>query len=367
MPFYKTSNASATNTHRYNLSYIVEQSSLNNKPVIGISINYRMAAFGFIYSKEIKESGNQNLGLRDQRLALKWVNKHISAFGGDPTKVTIWGESAGAYSVGDHINAYNGDTEGLFRAAIMESGGAVGAPLNGTDWYQHMYDNLTASVGCADANNTLQCIRDVPYATIAPYGYTGLEWFHVLDGTLIPRPGQASLTQGKFAKIPVTVGTNTDEGFGVNGVDTDAQALEQLTHSKRWNVNVSVAERILQLYPNDPAAGAPYGWGNTTWPQNGLQYKRYTSIATDLTMFAPRRLMAESMGRFVAGVYSYRWDAPKFNNTPTTIGINHFSEVSKPCPAERLPRPARACGSTRAISFDVPQRTLNHQSDTHCV
>ncbi|OAG07330.1 lipase 3 precursor [Paraphaeosphaeria sporulosa] len=317
----------ATSDPRYNLSYIVEQSSLNNKPVIGISINYRMAAFGFISSKEIDATGNQNLGLRDQRLAMQWVNKHISAFGGDPKKVTIWGESAGAYSVGDHINAYNGETGGLFRAAIMESGGAVGAPLNGTDWYQHMYDNLTASLGCTNATDTLQCIREVPYEKIAPYGYVGLEWFHVKDGTFIPRYGQESLTQGKFAKIPIILGTNTDEGFGVNGVNTDAQAIEQLTHSKRWNVNTTVAERILELYPNDPAVGAPYGWGNRTWPQYGAQYKRYTSIATDLTMFGPRRLMAESMSKYVKGVYSYRWDAPKFNNTPTTIGINHFSEI----------------------------------------
>ena len=299
------------------MSYIVEQSVQNNKPVIGISINYRMAAFGFLYGKEVEATGKQNLGLRDQRLAMKWVNKHISAFGGDPHKVTIWGESAGAYSVGDHINAYDGNTQGLFRAAIMESGGSIGPPLNGTDWYQHMYDNLTESVGCGGA----------PYETIAPYGYVGLEWFHVMDGSFIPRYGQQSLTQGKFAKIPIIVGTNTDEGFGVNGVNTDEQAIEQLTHSKRWNVNTEEAKRLLELYPNDPAVGSPYGWGNRTWPQYGLQYKRYSSIATDLTMFAPRRLLAESMSRHVDNVYSYRWDAPKFNNTPTVIGINHFSEI----------------------------------------
>ncbi|KAH6882862.1 Alpha/Beta hydrolase protein [Alternaria rosae] len=300
---------------------------LNNKPVIGISINYRMAAFGFLYSKEVEQAGAQNLGLRDQRLAMQWVNKHISAFGGDPEKVTIWGESAGAYSVGDHIAAYNGDNEGLFRAAILESGNAVGAPLNGTDWYQHMYDNLTESVGCSDAKDTLQCLRDVPYETIAPYGYQGLEWFHVIDGSLIPRYGQQSLQKGKFAKIPLILGTNTDEGFGVNGVNSDSDAINQLVHSKRWNVNDTVAEKLLELYPNDPTLGEPYGWGNRTWPQYGIQYKRYQSIATDLTMYAPRRLLAQSMSEHVDKVYSYRWDAPKFNNTPELIGVNHFSEI----------------------------------------
>jgi acetylcholinesterase len=315
---------------RYNMSYIVQQSVLNNKPVIGISINYRMAAFGFLYSKEVEAAGAQNLGLRDQRLAMQWMNKHISSFGGDPTKVTIWGESAGAYSVGDHIVAYDGENDGLFRAAILESGGPSGAPLNGTDWYQHMYNNLTSSVGCTDASNTLQCLRDVPFETIAPFGYQGLEWFHVLDGSFMKRYGQESLTQGRFAKIPIILGTNTDEGFGVNGVNTDADAITQIVTSKRWNVNETEANKILDLYPNDPALGEPYGWGNRTWPEYGMQWKRYQSIATDLVMYAPRRLLAQCMSKRkgVEGVWSYRWDMPKANSTPLNIGVNHFSEVS---------------------------------------
>jgi len=111
-------------------------------------------------------------------------------------------------------------------------------------------------------------------------------------------------------------------------VNSDSDAINQLVHSKRWNVNETVAEKLLELYPNDPTLGEPYGWGNRTWPQFGLQYKRYQSIATDLTMYAPRRLLAQSMSEHIDHVYSYRWDAPKFNNTPETIGVNHFSEVS---------------------------------------
>ena len=312
--------------YRYNMSWVVEQSVLNNKPVMGVSINYRLAAFGFIYSKEVEATHNQNLGLRDQRLALKWVNRHISSFGGDPEKVTIWGESAGAYSVGDHINAFNGETDGLFRAAILESGGAVGPTLNGTEWYQPMYDLLVNSTGCSDARDTLQCLREVPFEVIAPLAFNGPEWFHVIDGSFIPRYGQKSLVTGRFAKIPLILGTNTDEGFGFNGVNTDEEALGQLTHNVRFQINETVAERLLELYPNDPAVGEPYGWGNRTWPQYGLQYKRMGSIATDMTMFAPRRLLAQQMSKYVANVYSYRWDAPKYNTT-TDIGVNHFSEV----------------------------------------
>jgi carboxylesterase type B len=259
---------------------------------------------------------------------LKWINRHISAFGGDPDKVTIWGESAGAYSVGDHINAYNGNNEGLFRAAILESGGAVGPPLNSTTWYQPMYDKIVAATGCGNQTDSLACIRKVPIETIGPLAYQGLEWFHALDGKFIPRFGQESLVTGRFAKIPIIVGTNTDEGFGVNGVNTDSDAIWQLTHSKRYVLTEPEAQEVLKRYPNDPVVGSPYGWGNRTWPEFGLQFKRFQSMATDITMFAPRRLLAQQMSKYKSNVYSYRWDAPKYNTT-TSIGINHFSEVSK--------------------------------------
>ncbi|KAJ7207637.1 Carboxylesterase family-domain-containing protein, partial [Mycena pura] len=70
-------------------------------------------------------AGVGNLGLQDQREAMRWVQKYISNFGGDPSKVTIWGESSGAISVAMHMLANDGDTEGLFRAAFMQSGSPV--------------------------------------------------------------------------------------------------------------------------------------------------------------------------------------------------------------------------------------------------
>lgn len=67
---------------RYNLSFIVENSVNNGKPIIGVSINYRLAGWGFLASQEVTNSGNTNLGLRDQRLALHWLQENIGAFGG---------------------------------------------------------------------------------------------------------------------------------------------------------------------------------------------------------------------------------------------------------------------------------------------
>lgn len=89
---------------RYNLSFIVEQSVKIGKPIIGVSVNYRLSAWGFLHSNEVVGEGITNLGLRDQRIALHWVQENIAAFGGDPRKVTIFGESAGAASVGFQVS-----------------------------------------------------------------------------------------------------------------------------------------------------------------------------------------------------------------------------------------------------------------------
>ncbi|KAJ6001687.1 hypothetical protein N7522_006914 [Penicillium canescens] len=318
----------ATADPRYNMSYLVQQSDLNDKPVLGVSINYRLSAFGFLDSDEVRAEGNTNLALRDQRIAMRWVKKNIKAFGGDPNKITIWGESAGAYSVGAHLVTNNGDNEGLFRAAIMESGNAVGPPYNGTEWHQPMYDRIVDRAGCTNSTETLQCLRDLPYATLYSAAYEGLEWFATIDGAFISQYPQISYKQGKLSKVPILLGTNTDEGtsFGTTGTNTDEDCIDQLISSKRWVLNRSQATQLISHYPNVSAIGCPYGWGNKTWPSLGLMYKRYESMAGDITMVAPRRLLAQTMSGFRDRVYSYRWDVAA-QNSSSTIGVQHFAEI----------------------------------------
>ncbi|KAL4787594.1 Alpha/Beta hydrolase protein [Aspergillus varians] len=318
----------ATADPRYNMTYISQQAALNGKPILGVSINYRLAAFGFLDSEEVRASGNSNLGLLDQRVAMRWIKQNIEAFGGDPDKITIWGESAGAYSVGAHLVANNGDNEGLFRAAIMDSGSAVGPPLNGTDWYQPMYNRIVDKAGCSDSSDTLQCLREVPFDSLYAVAYEGLEWFAVVDGAFIKEYPQISITQGRFAKVPILLGSNTDEGvsFGTTGVGTNEDCIAQLISSKRWVLTTDQATELIKYYPDDPIVGCPYGWGNITWPKLGLMYKRYSSMAGDITMVAPRRLLAQEMAIYDQPVYSYRWDVPALNET-STIGVRHFAEI----------------------------------------
>jgi len=94
---------------RYNLSFIVDHSVKMGAPIIGVSINYRLSAFGFLAGSEATQAGATNLGFRDQRLALQWVRENIKAFGGSPEKVTVFGESSGAESVSAQVLAYNGE------------------------------------------------------------------------------------------------------------------------------------------------------------------------------------------------------------------------------------------------------------------
>lgn len=111
---------------RYNTSYLVNASVAIHRPIIVVSINYRVGGWGFLGSKEVAAAGQLNIGLYDQRLALRWIQDNIAAFGGDPAKVTIAGESAGGFSVGYHLTAFDGRNDGLFRAAILQSGNSMG-------------------------------------------------------------------------------------------------------------------------------------------------------------------------------------------------------------------------------------------------
>lgn len=112
---------------RYNLSGVVRLSQDLGRPVVAVSMNYRLGMWGFLQTPGlVAEGSSSNAGLADQRLALRWVQENIAAFGGDPSRVVVWGESAGAQSIAYHVFAFEGRDDGLFRGAILESGGPTG-------------------------------------------------------------------------------------------------------------------------------------------------------------------------------------------------------------------------------------------------
>ena len=152
-----------------------------NKPMIAVSMNYRLGVWGFLQTPQVLAEGSSNAGLLDQRLAFQWIKENIAAFGGDPNRITIWGESAGAQSIGLHLHSYGGRDDGLYHAAIMESGGPIGTTLQALAYYASPVENLTRSVGCWTAADQLACLRGLSSDALFA-AHTSQTWNPIVDG-----------------------------------------------------------------------------------------------------------------------------------------------------------------------------------------
>ncbi|KAK3349089.1 Alpha/Beta hydrolase protein [Lasiosphaeria hispida] len=303
---------------RYNLSYIVQHSVEIGRPLMAVSINYRKGGWGFLYSNEVKGSGNTNLALRDMRLALAWAQENLGAFGGDTSRVTIWGESAGSFAVGQLLMSYGGRTDGLFHRSIQESGSTTTAWYNGTEWYQPIYDRLVSATGCADAVDTLDCLRTVPYPAlyqhlVHPAGPGKVPSFYpVVDGDLIPQYPSLLLHSGRFAHMPHIIGTNSDEGTdnAPRGLSTPSSLSTYLLHRSGFNYPSSVVTTLLSLYPDDPAQGIPLNTGAERFASLGNQYKRAAALVGDIFYHAPRLDDARHYARHQPhNTFVYRFNA----------------------------------------------------------
>ncbi|KAN0141650.1 Alpha/Beta hydrolase fold [Lactarius tabidus] len=323
----------------YNGSIIVNRSIALNEPVIYVSMNYRefntLIAFGFLASQEVKDAGVGNLGLRDQRMALRWVQKYIHSFGGDSSKVTIWGESAGSISVAIQMLVNGGNTEGLFRAAFMESGSpiAVGDITHG----QKYYDDLVELTGCSGSTDTLACLREAPYeslkaamnSTPSIYSYQSLDlaWLPRADGLFLVDDPQKLVQQGTIAPIPFVTGDCDDEGtlFSLSQVNsvrrTDAELREYLSEFFFINITDSQMDELLKLYPQNVTLGSPYDTGT----QNAFtpEFKRIASILGDLVFQAPRRFFLDHSSE---KQNTWSFCTKRFKSLPI-LGSVHASDI----------------------------------------
>ncbi|TFY81774.1 hypothetical protein EWM64_g2237 [Hericium alpestre] len=277
---------------------IVQRSIDLDEPVVYVSLNYRVSA-----SQEVKEAGVGNLGLQDQRQALRWIQKYIGAFGGDPTKVTIWGESAGAISAALQMITNGGDTEGLFRAAFMESGSPI--PVGDISHGQPYYDDLVERTGCSGSSDTLQCLREVPYSTlkdamnkspsIFAYQSLALAWVPRTDGVFLKDGPQSLVQQGSVANIPFITGDCDDEGtlFSLSSlnVTTDKEAHDFMSNVYFAQASSGQIDQILDTYPSDLTKGSPFDTGDLD--ALSPQFKRIAAIQGDAVFQAPRRFFLQ--------------------------------------------------------------------------
>ncbi|PHH93035.1 hypothetical protein CDD83_2145 [Cordyceps sp. RAO-2017] len=182
--------------------------------IVAFTFNYRTNVFGFPNAEDIPLE-QRNLGLHDQRLALAWVQANARAFGGDPEKVTIWGESAGAASVDIHIHGYADARPPPFRAGIMSSGQMSFGLFSGTGSGRDTqpWKDFAALVGCGGADS-LSCMRSVPAEKLiqsiakAPK----LRIVPLVDNVTVPANRAAAWRDERVAKVPLLMSTMAEEG-----------------------------------------------------------------------------------------------------------------------------------------------------------
>jgi carboxylesterase type B len=316
---------------RYNLSLLIQQSQSMGTPFIGVSLNYRVAEWGFLFSQELLDAGATNLGLRDQRLALHWVQENIKSFGGDPAKVTIWGESAGAFSVGAQYIAYGGRDDNLFRGAIQQSGSvSFGGRFPDLTTQQPVYDAVINAANCTSSTDTLACLRTIPSETLNSIFNssvtTGMTTMPVIDGDFIQGSPTTQLRNGEFVKVPLLLGTNFDEGtaFSTRGINTDEQFLDMVYPLILDN---STAETIAALYPNIPEIGIPATMTGTPSASLGTQFKRSAAFNGDWLFHAPCRLTSQMWAKHNQTAFSYHFNV-LVNGVSSDLGATHFQEVA---------------------------------------
>ncbi|KAK5172923.1 uncharacterized protein LTR77_003045 [Saxophila tyrrhenica] len=184
--------------------------------VIYVSMNYRLGAFGWLSGPSLQADGTANAGLHDQRFALEWIQKNIKKFGGDPSRVTVFGESAGGGSIMHQMTAYGGRKPVPFNQVVPQSPGFL--PIVSNQQQEQTLNDFLALANVstiAEARKlsfTQLLIANTIQVGLADYG--GFVYGPTVDGDFVPAtPGELFL-HGEYAKnLKVMVGHNANEGL----------------------------------------------------------------------------------------------------------------------------------------------------------
>jgi para-nitrobenzyl esterase len=217
-----------------------------------VTVNYRLGALGFLaHSALTAEDPNHstgNYGLVDQTAALTWVRDNIAAFGGDPTRVLLWGQSAGGWSTLMHIASPVLGRD-LFSRAFSESGGTGARPLAGSQTHGASY---AAALGCSGPD-ALVCLRALAGPQVALPAIAPATWGPVIDGYIFTEPVMTTIVAGRQAHKPLVIGTTALE-YGSAGLPVTPPVSSVMTATDYHNAlmqlfGASVASAILQRYP----------------------------------------------------------------------------------------------------------------------
>ncbi|KAF8273340.1 alpha/beta-hydrolase [Lactarius quietus] len=314
---------------------IVTRSVAIKKPIILVTMNYRVNTFGFLASSHVPLHDLNN-GLQDQRAALEFVRDNVAQFGGDPEKVTIWGQSAGAGSVEAHI-VYPA-SRSLFRAAIMDSltGPFKNSPPPSTYDKPRPFDALLKATGCPAGPAAVSCLQAVPSETLINASnslITSTLNHQLWEPTIAPGSfasvrASVKIASGDFLHVPVITGTNLNEGtsfsttlfgLGLSGSAEDA-AFEQFVRASQIDeskITQDVLNDILELYPTNTKQ-LPFSTGDSLFDRAAAWY------GDNMFLSARRRFTFAAAKQQT--VYSYLF-TEFFPGDSPELGVFHASEL----------------------------------------
>ncbi|KAI8719890.1 Carboxylic ester hydrolase [Fusarium sp. LHS14.1] len=274
-----------------------------NQGVVVVTINYRINVFGFPGSSAIPLE-QRNIGLMDQRKALSWVNKNIRAFGGDPSKVAIFGESAGGWSVKQLL--INPPSPPQFRAAILQSQAFGPQADNEKSW-----DILVEELHCNKSTTTssdLECVANAEVDSIQRVLQSrGLAFTPILDNSTNGPVFLDAVNQNLTAQVPILVGTNADEGTVLASV-------------------MSPPELLLDgIFGNDTASKR---LARSAYLSDATDDELKSLITTDYTYTCTTSMIARTAASAGQRVWRYYFNASFPSNQPFPgAGVWHTSEI----------------------------------------
>ena len=296
--------------------------NLAGKGVVLVSIAYRVGQPGFLAHPELSaESPNHvsgNYGLLDMIAGLQWVKKNIAAFGGDPDKVTIFGESAGGIAVS--MLCASPLAKGLFHGAISQSGGSFGPPRTTTYPGENMKRLTDAeSAGEAYAKSagvtSIAELRKIDASKLPSGRGMGMAW-PIIDGWVIPDDQYKLYAAGKYNDTPILVGYNSDEGASFSPPKTPEDYIAGVR--TRYG---KFADDLIKAYPvglntvpktaRDLARDAAFGWQTWIWARLQAQtgkskvFYYYFDQHPDYPDDSPRAGYGSPHGQDVAYVFQH--------------------------------------------------------------
>lgn len=275
--------------------------------VVVVSVNYRLNGFGFLATGEPLLPGN--FGLWDQQMALQWVQDHIKKFGGDPDRVTIFGQSAGGASVGFQLTSpYSWP---LFNNAILMSGTMTSSWASSSDTkrYKEKTYALGESLGCTDMISTdqlLNCLRQVDQADLTRAFQTNT-FGPLVDNDFIPAVPTVLLQQGRFKKCNIMLGTTKDEGDLSAAFRFAEQSFSEDPYCSRERF-----DRIVSGYADSLGSdfvGNAINQQYIDWSQadneSANYFRNYIDLETDVSFLCPTDQTARYYTQ--AGMTVFRW------------------------------------------------------------